>query len=86
MNSNAFHFAANALVAGRGSGRCGGAAGSWLGVSIVALSTGTLMTVIAATVIDLTDAVFKKWRWGMSEGSMPLLGARSVRFRDLSMP
>src|SRR3954471_5945399 len=31
MNSNAFHFAATLPVAGRGSGRCPGAAGSWLG-------------------------------------------------------
>ena len=36
MNSNAFHFAANPPVACRGPGRCPGAAGPWLGVSIMA--------------------------------------------------
>jgi hypothetical protein len=38
MNSNAFHFAANPPVACRGPGRCPGAAGSWLGVSIMVAS------------------------------------------------
>ena len=38
MNSNAFHFAANPPVTGRGPGRCPGAAGSWLGVSIMPLT------------------------------------------------